>query len=150
MTTAIAKASNQELPAFIQTPLYAQSLPPQERLKHRAWVGVRIEALLDGYWSSRPSEAVKSEILGDWMDALENFTPDEIRAGCRQYLDGPNRDRKPKTGDIVELLVAKRTDIRRSLPKPPEPPSPALSVPVEERRKQAEQILKSFGYRHAD
>jgi hypothetical protein len=91
---------------------------------------------------------VKAEILGDWMDALENFTPDEIRAGCREYLDGQHRDRKPKTGDILELLVAKRTEIRRSLPKPPEPPSPVLSVPVEERRAQAEQILKRFGYRH--
>lgn len=106
--------------------------------------------MLDSYWSSRPSEAVKAEILSDWMDALENFHPDEIRAACRAYLEGQSRDRKPKTGDLLKLLVAKRTDIRRSLPKPPEPPSIVLSVPVEERRKHAEQILKSFGYRHAD
>lgn len=106
--------------------------------------------MLDNYWNARPSDAVKAEIMADWMDALENFHPDEIRAACRQYLDGPNRDRKPKTGDIVELIVSKRTEIRRSLPKPPEPPSPVLSVPVEERRKQANEILKSFGYRHAD
>lgn len=119
-------------------------MPPQERLKHRAWIGVRIEALLDGYWSSRPSEAVKAEILADWMDALENFTPDEIRAACRQYIEGPDRSRKPKTGDLIEMLVAKRTEIRRSLPKPPEPPSPVLSVPQEERRKQAAEIMARF------
>lgn len=119
-------------------------MPPQDRLKHRAWIGVRIEALLDGYWSARPSEAVKAEILTDWMDALENFTPDEIRAACREYMEGPDRARKPKTGDLIEMLVAKRTEIRRSLPKPPEPPSPVLSVPQEERRRQAEAIMARF------
>lgn len=107
---------------------------------------MRIEALLDGYWNSRPSEAVKAEILGDWMDALENYHPDEIRAACKRYLEGPNRDRKPKTGDITEMLVGNRSEIRRSLPKPAEPMPSALDVSVEDRRRSAEQILKSFGY----
>lgn len=142
----IAKTSPQTLPAFILTPHYAQSLPPQERSKHRVWIGVRIEALLDGYWNARPSDAVKAEIMADWMDALENYHPDEIRAACRGYVNGPNRDRKPKTGDIVELIVGKRTEVRRSLPKPPEPPMARVTNPqeLEARRRKADEIMARF------
>lgn len=142
----IAKTSPQTRPAFIQTPHYVQSLSPREAFEHRAWIGVRIEALLDGYWNSRPSDAVKAEIMADWMDALENYHPDEIRAACRGYVNGPNRDRKPKTGDIVELIVGKRTEVRRSLPKPPEPPIGRVDDPVEleARRRKAEEIMARF------
>jgi hypothetical protein len=101
--------------------------------------------LLDSYWSSRPSEAVKAEILSDWMDALENFTPDEIRAACRAYIEGQSRDKKPKPGDIVELLVAKRSEIRRSLPKQPEPAADRLDKKtMEDRRRKAEEIMARF------
>lgn len=101
--------------------------------------------MLDGYWNSRPSDAVKAEIMADWMDALENYHPDEIRAACRAYVNGPNRDRKPKTGDIVELIVGKRTEVRRSLPKPPAPPMPKMdAAAVEARRRKAEEIMAGF------
>lgn len=146
MTTAPVQTSRQTLPAFIQTPRYVQSLSPQEAFNHRAWIGVRIEALLDGYWNSRPSDAVKAEMMADWMDALENYHPDEIRAACRAYANGPNRDRKPKTGDIVELIVGKRAEVRRSLPKPPEPQPVRVDDPsvLEERRRKAEEIMARF------
>ena len=146
---ATPAASRQGVPT-IPARSYAQSLEPQERFKHRAFIAFRIEAMLDGYWNNRPDDAVREMILGDWMAALEDFSPDEIDAACKAYLRGPDRAKKPKTGDLVDWMVAKRTEIRRSLPKPPEPPSPVLSVPVEERRAKANEILKSFGYRHAD
>lgn len=88
--------------------LYAQSLSPQECTSHRAWIGVRVEALLDGYWQNRPSDLVKAEILADWMDALQNFSPDEIRAGCRDYLSSQDCDRKPKPGDIRDMINRRR------------------------------------------
>lgn len=134
-----------EIAPFLKTPHYVQSLSQQEAFKHRAWIGVRVEAMLDGYWNSRPSDAVKAEIMADWMDALENFHPDEIRTACRQYLEGPNRDRKPKTGDIVELIVGRRTEVRRSLPKPREPMrNPVDAADREERRRRAEEIMAAF------
>ena len=89
-------------------------------------------------------------ILADWMEALEDFAPEEIDAAAKAYLRGADRARKPKTGDLVDWMVARRAEIRRSLPKPPEPPSPVLSIPVEERRAKAEEILKSFGYRNGN
>jgi hypothetical protein len=115
MTTALVAATQ----APIQ--LYAQSISPQECAKHRAWIGVRVEALLDGYWQSRPGDLVKAEILADWMDALQNFTPDEIRRACRDYLSGPDCQRKPKPGDIRALVIKARQAVVASLPKQPEP-----------------------------
>lgn len=125
---------------------YVQSLPPQEAVKHRVWIGVRIEALLDGYWNSRPSDAVRVQIVSDWMDALQDFAPEEIDAACKAYLRGPDRARKPKTGDIVDLMVAARTELRRAMtrPEPPKPmPSPDPEA-VEERRRKAEEIMARF------
>ena len=139
--------STAHLPPTIQ--LYAQSLSQPEAFKHRAWIGVRVEALLDGYWQSRPSDAVKAEIMADWMDALQNFAPDEIRAACREYLTGADASRKPKPGDIVALVHKARAielaRFRASQPKPQEHTFTALDVPVEERRRAAAEILAQFG-----
>lgn len=82
---------------------------------------MRVEALLDGYWQSRPGDLVKAEILADWMDALQNFTPDEIRRACRDYLAGPDCQRKPKPGDIRALVIRARQAVVASLPRQPEP-----------------------------
>jgi hypothetical protein len=126
------------LPPTIQ--LYGQSLEPQARLKHRLWIGLRVEALLDGYWQNRPDESVKLEILGDWIDLLEAFTPEEIRDACRVWLrDHPRR--KPNVGDVRALIQDKRgieiAAYRANLP----PPKERELAPVEERRAFAERIL---------
>ena len=62
------------------------------------------------------------EIIGDWLAALENYAPEEITRACRKYADGINRNRKPKTGDIVALIDAERGKVlqrhRHSQPQP--------------------------------
>jgi hypothetical protein len=99
--------------------LYGQSLPPPERSKHRAWIGLRVEALLEHYWQSRPSEAVKAEVFADWMAALEAFTREEIMGACREWArDG---QRKPRPADIREIVLRERGKLAARLPKPPEP-----------------------------
>ncbi len=149
MTTANLPAPA-NLPPMIR--LYAQSLSPQECTKHRAWIGVRVEALLDGYWQSRPSDLVKAEILADWMDALQNYAPEEIRAACREYLAGPDCARKPKPGDIKAIMQTHRANelarFRASQPAP-QPEEPLKSPEeMEERRSRANDILRStFGSR---
>ena len=144
MTTEIT--SQTALPPTIR--LYAQSLSQPEVFKHRAWIGVRVEALLDNYWQSRPSDAVKAEMMADWMEALQNFAPDEIRAACREYLTGSEASRKPKPGDIVALLHKARAvelaRFRASQPKPQEPTFQATDVPVEDRRRAAMEIMAKF------
>lgn len=107
-----------------------------------------MEALLDGYWQSRPSDAVKAEIMADWMDALVNFSPDEIRTACREYLNGPDHARKPKPGDISSLIQQARAlelaRFRASQPKREKPQFTALDVPAEERRRAAAEIMAKF------
>lgn len=127
--------------------LYAQSLSPQQCAEHRAWIGVRVEALLIDYWREKPSDLVKAEILADWMDALQNFTPDEIRRACRDYLSGSDCQRKPKPGDIRALVIKARQAVVARFPKRPEPepehqPDPARRA---EMAAYAEKVIRSIG-----
>ena len=129
------------LPPTIQ--LYGQSLEPQAPLKQRLLIGLRIEALLDGYWQNRPDESVKAEIVADWIDLLEAFTPEEIRDACRVWLrDHPRR--KPNVGDVRALIQDKRgieiAAYRANLP----PPKERELAPVEDRRASAERILNQI------
>ncbi|KFI27792.1 hypothetical protein CN97_00845 [Haematobacter massiliensis] len=127
--------------------LYAQSLSPSDCDKHRAWIAIRVEALLDGYWQNRPSDLVKAEILADWMDALQNFAPDEIRRACRDYLAGPDCARKPKPGDIRDVILSHRADeiarFRASQPSEPEA-APLSEDDLAEKRRRADEIMASF------
>jgi hypothetical protein len=76
--------------------------------KHRMWIGLRAEALLDRYWDRRPSAPVVEMVAGDWMHALDKFTPAEITAACRAYQQGKDRNRKPGPGDIALLAEIAR------------------------------------------
>ena len=120
--------------------LYGSSLTPPERSKHRAWIGVRIEATLDGYWQNRPSDVVKAEILMDWMDGLEAFTPDEIRNACREWLHSSPR-KKPNIGDIRQIILGKRQSAVRLAPKEPEPERDVVTA------EEASAILNEFGFK---
>jgi len=122
--------------------LYGQSLEPQARLKHRLWIGVRVEALLDGYWQTRPSDAVKDEVLADWIDGLEAFTGEEIRAACRDWLNTAPRV-KPKVGDIRGLILAERAKIVAAMPKREEPPR---QEPTPEEKARAAELVRQAGF----
>ena len=109
-------------------------------MNHRLWIGVRVEALLDGYWTAKPPEDVKNEILADWMAALENFTPQEITIACREWVND-NPRRKPNFGDIRAVVLRHRQTLAAKHRQPEPEPYSALSVPVEKRREQAAQIM---------
>ena len=136
-------------PAAPQTiHLYGQSLGPQERSKHRFWIGLRVEALMESYWQTRPTEAVKEMIVLDWLEALEAFTPGEITKACREYTTGPDRGKKPKTGDIRALILADRKITVAAMPRPVEPVAQIerYEPTAEERRQIAESIMaKVYG-----
>lgn len=130
---------------------YGQSLSPRECGEHRAWIGVRVEALMEGYWQSRPSDLVKAELMADWMAALVDFTPDEIRTACREYLNSPDRARKPKPGDIRSTIFAARgaelARQRAAQPRHHEPERDITPEDLERRREFAQGILRSFAAR---
>lgn len=103
MTTEIANRPVTLLMTHNET----QFLGPQERLKHRAMIGVEVEAMLDGYWQNRPAEPVRDRILANWMDELERYTLEEIRTACVQWQRG-NPNKKPNHGHISEALRSAR------------------------------------------
>jgi hypothetical protein len=122
---------------------FGQSLTPPERSTHRAWIGVRVEALLDGYWHNRPSEVVKQEILRDWMDLLDGFTRDEVTDACRAWLrDKPRL--KPTPGDIAQLVTEARGRAlarwRASRPPEPEPERQPIS------KERAAELMAQAGF----
>lgn len=139
MTTALKRTDTQT-----EIQHYGQSLPPQQCVEHRAWIGVAVEALLDGYWDKRPDDVVKAEIFSDWMDGLQAFTPDEIRLARRAYLGDSKLCRsKPKVGDIRRIVLAERAKQLAALPKPVEPPR---EVATPEQRARSNDILAQAGF----
>ncbi len=114
------------------TQTYSQSLAPHELDKHRAWIGVRVEVMLHGYWKDAPSGLVKDGIMRQWMNALHDFKGVEIDRACSEHvLSNPRR--KPNEGHIVELIYKMRP---RPEPKP-EPPTPER-IPASAEFRQAE------------
>ena len=122
---------------------YGQSLAPQDRSKHRAWIGVRVKALLMNYWHQTPDDATLSLMLADWLDELDHFTAEEITDACRKWVSREPR-RRPNFGDISALVVAGRAERRATMPKPPEPEQRPTPENVEERRAAAARIMAGF------
>ena len=89
---------------------------------------------------------MKEEIIADWMDGLETFTPDEIRAACRAWLsDNPRR--KPNIGDIRSIVLAARR--KAATPKSPEPkPEPVTAAAAQEILAKAGFAVKRMGGGH--
>jgi len=86
---------------------YGQSLPPQERDQHNLWIGLRVRALLGNYWITSPSEVELQITVGDWMDALSEFSPEEITGACQRWvIDNPTR--RPNFGSIRKLIMDRR------------------------------------------
>lgn len=122
-------------------------LPPHELDDHRAKVGLRLEVLVhktSKFGWDRIDSGVRTTLRKDWMDALQDFTLEEIDAACRAAILA-NPDKCPNEGHIKSLIIKERAELRASLPKPPEPERfVATSIPLEERRAFAEQVLGRF------
>jgi len=81
---------------------------------------------------------VKEEILADWMHGLETFTPDEIRAACREWVSA-NPRRKPNVGDIRAIVLSER---RKASPPSKQPEDQREPVSAEA----AQDILAKAGF----
>lgn len=131
-----------QIPAWVATPLLTQSLTPQQRSKHRAEIGVIAEASLHSYWKVEPSAPVKEEMLRQWMEGLENFHTDEIRAAFKCHLSD-NPKIRPNVGYIRKYVMANRA---LNAPKVVAAPEPKRAPPSVAAKKRADNILRNAGF----
>lgn len=95
----------QNLPS--PTPKLTDTLQPQECAAHRVQIAIEVEIVLDGYWQNRPGEAMKTAILADWMDELEDWHVDQIRHALRKWRS-LNPSKKPNPAHISGILKGNR------------------------------------------
>lgn len=62
--------------------------------------------MLQGYWQTQLSPAMKSAVLADWADELEDWTREQVRWGLRRWRRN-NPNKKPNPGHIAALLKQK-------------------------------------------
>lgn len=89
------------------TPRMTQSLAPQELDGHRAKIGMEVQIVLSGYWQAQTDADREAAILADWMDELEEWTPDQVREGLRKWRRA-NPSKRPNPGHIARLLKDQR------------------------------------------
>jgi hypothetical protein len=139
MTTELTRQAGPE-PTWRETPRLSLSLKSHDLDKHRAWIAVKSEAVLGGYWQTTPPAVVKAEMIAGWMDALQDYTkPEIIRAFSLHVSDNPNK--RPNEGHIRQIILSNRAAEIAAEPKAPEPPRPAPATP-----EQAAKILAEVGF----
>ena len=129
----------------------SKSLASPDLAKHRAVVAVELEVLakkLDRFgWERDRGSAAHDRLMIDWMDALQDYPIDEIRAACRAaVLENPNR--MPNEGHVRAQILEARKRLVQALPKPREPEREVDRSPeaLERRREVAARLgLKTFG-----
>ena len=85
------------------TPYVKGSRGQSEIATHRAMVSVLIEVVLEGYWRENMSNDMRSAILSDWCDELEDWPVESIKGALRLWRR-ENPSKKPNPGHIVQLL----------------------------------------------
>jgi hypothetical protein len=63
--------------------------------------------ILSGYWQTYPPEAIKTAILADWADTLEDWEHRQIVWALRKWRN-ENPNKKPNPGHILSILLRGR------------------------------------------
>lgn len=94
-----------QLPA--PTPCATASMSSEECADHRSRIGFEVEIVLQGYWQDQLSPQMKTAVIADWADELEDWPVEQVRWGLREWRR-ENPRRKPNPGDILAVLKRKR------------------------------------------
>jgi hypothetical protein len=62
-----------------------------------------VEIVLEGYWRENLSEAMRTAILADWADELEDWPAESVQDALRQWRR-ENPSKKPNPGHILQVL----------------------------------------------
>ena len=123
----------------------SKSLGSQDLAKHRSMVAVELEVLakkMDRFgWDRDRNSPAHDRLVIDWMDALQDYPLDEIRAACREaVISKPNT--MPNEGHIVaKIMEARARFLKLSRPEPkPEPQRERMKPEV------AAEILARAGF----
>lgn len=97
-------------------------MTPAEYSSHVDLVGKVVKAELRSYWTAKPDPEVDALEVTGWVEELEDWSIDEIRAGFAAWVnDNPNK--RPNRGHISQLLKQARGKAwAASNPRQPEAP----------------------------
>ena len=127
-----------KLPALQSTVLDDEQLS-----RHRAFVAIKAQSLMSRYFQLPQDELVKRDILLGWMDALQDYTQEEINNACRSYLiNFPNR--RPHEGHILEQIIKARDHVLKRQPRLQIEEKSKREQDPEKRRKISEELMRSF------
>jgi hypothetical protein len=124
-----------------------KSLPPPALERHKAYLGLELEVLsrkLDRFGWDSMDPAIRTRLRADWMNALADFTLDEVQAACRVALRNKAKDALNEE-TIVGIIQSNRARIVAALPKPDDNAYQARdSKPQDERGRVADLVAKAF------
>ena len=143
-----ALTSQQSLPKAangLTLPL-SRSLGSRALAQHRAVVAVELEVLakkMDRFgWERDRNSPAHDRLVIDWMDALQDYPLDEIRAACREAVKAkPNA--MPNEGHIIAKIMEARALFVRLAPKV------QVQEPIRERvsAERTAEIMADIGFR---
>jgi hypothetical protein len=147
MINAVVPDQFPKAPNGLTLPL-SKSLASQELAKHRAMVAVELEVLakkMDRFgWERDRNTLTHDRLVIDWMDALQDFPLDEIRAACREAVKArPNA--MPNEGHVLaKIMEARAVLVRNNLP---EPSAEHVIRPPRISAEMASKIIEQAGFR---
>lgn len=137
MTHALQTRTLPKCPNTGLTLPLSRSLDSRGLAQHRATVAVELEVLskkTDRFgWERDRGSAAHDRLIVDWMDALQDYPLDEIRAACREAIKA-NPNKMPNEGHIVAEIINARKRAVAFRPRPVEPPRPEVTKEDLERR----------------
>lgn len=106
-----------------------------------------VEIVLDGYWRDDMSQAMRTAVLADWADELEDWPADSVQDALRQWRR-KNPSKKPNPGHILQILSKAWGEIHseqvKAVVEQLRPPAP-LNIPdLAERKAIADDLARRF------
>lgn len=125
-------------------------LGSQALAQHRAMVSIELEVLAKKFdrfgWDRDRGSMAQDRLISDWMDALQDYPLDEVRAACKAAVLADPKN-MPNEGHIVSKIMAARAQFvashkRLTAPKVDDRP---LGVSPEERARRAALAAELLG-----
>lgn len=96
-------------------------------------------------WDRDRGSAAHDRLITDWMDTLQDYPLDEVKAACRAWVLG-NPRRMPNEGDIRNEILKARAGVwserRHSVP----PEDDGRRAPTADEKARVADLLKKAGF----